>query len=193
VKIRRDRFEKLAEGHFWLSTTPEKPGSKSWDSALPRITSWVKLGLRNSPGAELYFFNTHFDHRGAVARLESARIIKRKISSLGPRTPVILTGDFKAPPGSPPHRVLAGTEGSGTPLLYDSFAVLHPSPAAQEGTFHGFSRKAAEARIDWILFSGGFKVLEASIDRTNQSGRYPSDHFPVTAVLAFEEERGSSK
>ena len=193
IFFRRDRFEKLAEGHFWLSTTPEKPGSKSWDSALPRITSWVKLRLCNPPGTEFYFFNTHFDHRGARARLESARIMKKKIASLGPGALVIVTGDFNAAPGSPPHRVLVGAEGDEKTLLYDSFAVLHPSPEAEEGTFHGFSGKAGKARIDWILFSRGLKPLTAAVDRTNEAGRYPSDHFPVTAVFEIEGKGTSSK
>ena len=34
VLYRRDRFQKLEEGVFWLSETPEVAGSKSWDSFI---------------------------------------------------------------------------------------------------------------------------------------------------------------
>src|SRR4030095_12411577 len=41
--FRRDRFEKLREGVFWLSETPEMPGSKSWDAAITRLVMWTEL------------------------------------------------------------------------------------------------------------------------------------------------------
>src|SRR5688572_30355099 len=47
---RKDRFEKLDAGHFWLSETPEVPGSKSWDTALTRMTTWVKLRDKKAGG-----------------------------------------------------------------------------------------------------------------------------------------------
>ena len=62
---KKDRFALLAEGHFWLSETPETPGSKSWDSSLPRMVTWVKLQDRQQPSSKpILFLNTHFDHRG---------------------------------------------------------------------------------------------------------------------------------
>lgn len=67
---RTERFEKLDGGHFWLSENPDRPGSKSWDTSLPRMASWVKLRDREHPAAKpILFLNTHFDHRGARARL----------------------------------------------------------------------------------------------------------------------------
>src|SRR5262245_22981941 len=36
VYFKRSRFEKLDGGHFWLSETPDQPGSKSWDTSLTR-------------------------------------------------------------------------------------------------------------------------------------------------------------
>ena len=44
---KRGRFEKIDGGHFWLSQTPDQPGSISWDSALPRMVTWVKLRDRH--------------------------------------------------------------------------------------------------------------------------------------------------
>src|SRR4051794_4672946 len=59
---KKDRFTKLDEGHFWLSESPQTAGSKSWDSSLPRMATWVKLKDRkNEPTPPILFLNTHFD------------------------------------------------------------------------------------------------------------------------------------
>jgi len=71
ILYRRDRFELLDKSTFWLSKTPDVSGSKDWDAALTRIASWVKLKDKQT-GKVFYFINTHFDHRGAEARLQSA-------------------------------------------------------------------------------------------------------------------------
>src|SRR5688500_8882741 len=63
---RKDRFEKLDAGHFWLSEKPDVPGSKSWDTSLTRMATWVKLRDRKAegPASQLVWVNTHFDHMG---------------------------------------------------------------------------------------------------------------------------------
>ncbi|MGB1520769.1 MAG: hypothetical protein ACPHDL_11630, partial [Limisphaerales bacterium] len=58
---RQERFELLDSGHFWLSETPEIPGSVSWDSSLTRMLSWVLLKETSPSGREFIFANTHFD------------------------------------------------------------------------------------------------------------------------------------
>ena len=76
ILVRADRFDILEQGHFWLSETPNVPGSQSWDSALPRMVSWVKLFDRQTKQV-FYFVNTHFDHRGVAARENSAKVLDR--------------------------------------------------------------------------------------------------------------------
>ena len=93
VGFRRDRFTAVASGTFWLSETPEVPGSKSWDAALPRICPWVRL-RETATGRELVFANTHFDHRGKVARQEAARVLSERLGPIAAGVPAILTGDF---------------------------------------------------------------------------------------------------
>src|SRR5688500_17007935 len=110
--FRQDHFKQLAAGHFWLSETPEQVGSKSWDSSLPRMVTWIKLQDLKQPGAPpIAFFNTHFDHRGPQARRESARLIREQIGSLGRGCSLIVTGDFNAGEGSEPHKALFGERG----------------------------------------------------------------------------------
>ncbi len=188
VFVRRSRFERLAGGHFWLSETPDVPGSRSWDSALPRMVTWVKLrdrSAQNTPA--LLFCNTHFDHRGPRARLESARRLREFIEREGRGLRVVVTGDFNAGEDDPPYAVLFGAADSGPSPLQDAYRMAHPVRQADEGTFHGFRADAVGGpRIDWIGVSRGARVLEATILRTARAGRLPSDHFPVFAVIEFE-------
>ncbi|MFN2440613.1 MAG: endonuclease, partial [Chitinophagaceae bacterium] len=37
------RLQALQSQTFWLSVTPEVPGSKSWDAAITRIVTWAKF------------------------------------------------------------------------------------------------------------------------------------------------------
>jgi endonuclease/exonuclease/phosphatase family metal-dependent hydrolase len=183
--FKRDRFEKLDGGHFWLSETPDQPGSKSWDAALTRMATWVKLRDRRAPQARpLVFLNTHFDHRGERARLEAARLLRRRVAEWGRTNRVIVTGDFNAGEGSEPYQALFGAGDGGPSPLGDTYRTAYPGRDKREGTFSGFKADATDGpRIDWIGVSREWRVVSAAIDRTAREGRLPSDHFPVTAVL----------
>ncbi|MEW6130331.1 MAG: endonuclease/exonuclease/phosphatase family protein [Acidobacteriota bacterium] len=182
---KRERFEKLDGGHFWLSETPEQPGSKSWDTAITRMVSWVKLRDRRYPKAKpLVFFNTHFDHRGEAARLESARLLRRRAAEMSKTCSVIVTGDFNAGEASEPYKALFGADDKKPMLLRDSFRIAHPARSENEGTFSDFKAETTTgARIDWIAISKEWQVIRADIDRAARNGRTPSDHFAMTAVL----------
>jgi endonuclease/exonuclease/phosphatase family metal-dependent hydrolase len=194
IFYRKERFHKVDEGHFWLSETPEVVASRSWDSALPRITSWVKLRIQGADSVTFYFFNTHFDHMGADARLHSAGLLLQKMEQVCHGLPAVIAGDFNAPADSAedgPYRVLAGSNGDGR-LLIDTYRDVHP-PGANEGTFNGFAGKTTGPRIDWILVSPHSQPVDAAIIRTERRGRYPSDHFPVTAVIELNAESGRKR
>jgi endonuclease/exonuclease/phosphatase family metal-dependent hydrolase len=183
--FKRERFEKLDGGHFWLSETPEQAGSKSWDSSLPRMVTWVKLRDRRRPGDRpILFFNTHFDHRGAEARLQSARLLRRRVAEASKTCRVIVTGDFNEGEASDPYRALFGSNDEGPSSLSDTYRVAYHGRAPNEGTFSGFKADATGGpRIDWIAASKDWQIIRAAIDRTSRGGRTPSDHFPVTAVV----------
>lgn len=179
VFYRLDRFELLDAGHFWLSETPKLAGSQGWDASLPRMVSWVILRDRKGKGQRFAFANTHFDHRGSQARLESAKLIGRWAESV--EMPVILAGDFNAGEGSAPYNVLARADGLA--VFVDSYRAVHSKKGTGEGTFSGWIGRREGSRIDWILHSAEFLTLNASINYTNEEGRYPSDHYPAQAIL----------
>lgn len=182
---RTSRFEKLAGGHFWLSETPDKVGSKGWDAALPRIATWVKLRDRqNENGKPIFFLNTHFDHQGRQARREAAILIRKKVLELGADCDSIVTGDFNAGADSDVFSALFADHAQQESPLVDTFSQAQQKYEEGQGTFSGFQSTATTGpRIDWVGCSRSFQVLAAAIDRTQRDGRTPSDHFPVTAIL----------
>lgn len=188
----RDRFEADPTDHgtFWLSDTPEKPGSKTWGNTIPRIAAWIKLTDR-STGRGFYIFNTHWDHRDQGSREKAARMIARRIDERkSPELPVMLLGDFNAAENNPGVSyltgkpvTLAGQAAVWQNGLLDTFQVLHPG-AMDRTTLHFWSASKSGARkVDHILVTKGAEVLSAGIrDRENP---VVSDHFPVTAKVAF--------
>lgn len=182
---RRDRFEKIDSGHFWLSQTPDVVGSKSWDTSLPRMVTWVKLRDRRQPDAvPILYFNTHFDHRGPEARRQSSLLIRARALEAASACRLIVTGDFNAAADSDPWKALFDdSDGSPSPVV-DSFRVNTPVAGTDEGTFSAFqSTETKGARIDWIAVSRDWMIQDAQINRTQKDGRTPSDHVPVTAIL----------
>ena len=188
VLFRRERFGKVRDGHFWLSATPDVIGSKGWDADLPRIVTWVELRDRRNRDRPLLFFNTHFDHLGKTARVESAKLMRQRVVELSGENPVgvIVSGDFNVPQDSPPYKQLLGSA-EAPPRLVDTFKEIHPHPATRPFTWHGFvgENPTHPERIDWVLRSDHFQTMDATIDRANDNGRYPSDHFPVEAILRW--------
>lgn len=192
IFFRRDRFEKLDEGHFWLSETPDVPGSKGWDAPLARMASWVRLRDRATHRA-LRFLNTHLEWEGVRARQESASLLRAHLDDLtrlAPAEPAILTGDFNDDEASETYVRLLGRNGTDAPPLIDVYRAVNPRPAAAEaqeaeGTYHAFKGVSHGKRIDWIITRGPVTPLRVDIDRRHFAGRYPSDHFPVVADLAL--------
>ncbi len=187
IFFRQSRFDKLIEGHFWLSESPDQPGSKSWDSSLPRMVTWLKLWDRRQQQS-FFVVNTHFDHRGQSARIESAKLIRKFIADLGPAARVIVTGDFNAAIESQPYQEIFSSNQIQNRLI-DTFQHHFPDDQKGQkgqGTFNGFAGLTDGARIDWIATTDNWEIKSAGIDRTEFDGRYPSDHFPVTAVLEYK-------
>jgi endonuclease/exonuclease/phosphatase family metal-dependent hydrolase len=181
IFFRSDKYELIDEGHFWLSKTPHKPGSRSWGSAFPRMATWVKLRPRNG-GQTYVFLNTHFDNIGSRARLESAYLVRDRLASIAGGMPVVITGDFNTDENTAPYTALLGARELGLRFV-DTFRAANPQPQQGEGTRHGFRGSRRGDRIDWILTSTAFHTVWAEIDRTRRGVRYPSDHFPVTAIV----------
>jgi endonuclease/exonuclease/phosphatase family metal-dependent hydrolase len=183
VFFRTDRFEMIDGGHFWLSHSPDKPGSRAWGAIFPRMVTWVKL-RQHSDGQTFCWFNTHLDAWNSHARGEETKLMLQYVNTIAGPMATVITGDFNADQGSPPYQTMLSPRIGEAPLV-DTFRAANPERiAANEGTMHNFSGRHNGQRIDWILASEPhFQVISAAIDRVRGTLGYPSDHFPVTATL----------
>lgn len=163
---------------FWLSKTPGVHRSKDWDSAFPRMMSYASIRHKSS-GTSLWVAVTHLDHLGTEGRCQQAKIIANWVAK---RTgPVILIGDFNDQPGSPVHQLLTAPENG----LHDTWQLLGQKEDSDSFTHHGFNGIPQKTRMDWILVSSHFRVMDAQIIGDHDKGQYPSDHFPYMVDLEW--------
>jgi len=168
-------------GTFWLSETPSVPGSRSWKSSLPRIATWAVLRELAS-GRRILVVNTHLDHASQEARERGARVIAEFLASEADDLPVIVIGDFNAGPSNPARVTLCeGVDAS--PTLRDAYSTARGGDERAAGTYHAFRGTADGVRIDAILVSEHFEIVNAAIVHTPPQTEHLSDHFPVSAAL----------
>lgn len=179
---RTDRFALLASGTFWLSQTPDRPG-KGWDAAYPRIASWARLRDRTA-SQTLLVVNTHFDHIGQIARVESAKLIRRWIGDHRQADDaVVLMGDFNSPTDSPPYAAIVAAT-PGLIALHDTQDISRTPHFGPSGTFTAFKIEQVEpSPIDHIFVGDGVTVLRHATLTQQEGGKLPSDHYPVLANL----------
>jgi endonuclease/exonuclease/phosphatase family metal-dependent hydrolase len=131
--------------------------------------------------------NTHFDHIGEQARQESARLIRRRLTTLAAELPVVVTGDLNADPTSVPYRILTRDSiDAAIPPLRDALSTSLDSHYGPTSTWTAFRAIEPERRIDYILVSGPIRVLAHGILADSWDGRFPSDHLPVLAAIRVE-------
>lgn len=164
-----------ASGTFWLSDTPEVVASTTWGNSITRICTWARL-IERSSGDAIYVFNTHYDHRSQESREKSSQLIRDRIANRAHDDPVVLMGDFNAGESNPAITSINNSD------LIHAYRALHPDEALV-GTFNAFTGNSDGEMIDHIFVSSGVKILDADIDRTNDNGLYPSDHYPVWSTI----------
>jgi endonuclease/exonuclease/phosphatase family metal-dependent hydrolase len=176
IFYKKDRFTLLKSGDFWLSETPDKPG-KGWDATCcNRICSWVYLEDKKTK-KRFYTFNVHFDHQGVVARRESGKLMLAKIKEIAGQAPVLFTGDLNGGRDSEWYQTLATSD-----LLADVFTKVK-FPYANNSSMNGFRTPRGRTVIDHIFMTKQFTASRWGILTDSYFGKYPSDHFPVLAVV----------
>jgi len=174
------RFIKVDGSDFWLSKTPDVPGSKSWQAACTRIVTW--LMLRDKISGQLFFiFNTHFDHASEEARVESAKLLRKKIDEITSGRTVLVCGDFNSTSSGEAYKLLTNKSTPG--FLVDTRVSLPDTVKEPSYSFIGFPfHPDAGNLIDFIFTRNApaWKVKTYHIITDNRDGLYPSDHLPVT-------------
>ena len=180
IFYRKDRFDCLENGTFWLSETPDVPGSRSWHSACRRICTWAKLQDKMT-GKLFYHFNTHLDHISDTARRNGAALILSRIEAMRGELPCILTGDMNGKPSS--ATVIAILE-----KMKDAKTLSKTPHEGPEQTFHAYKynpENSSKPPIDFIFVLGEVQVLRHVTISDHNGKEYPSDHFPVMVEIAF--------
>lgn len=177
ILYRTDRLHARRTDTFWFSDTPTVPGSKSWGNNIERVCTWAYF--EDEQGVPFYFYNLHIDHQSQPSREKSVALLLERIAARAPVSPVIVTGDFNSGEQNPAAIAVSK-------VLRDSFRVLHPNDT-EVGTFTGFKFGQTRGdKIDYVFVSPEIEVLDAAIVRDSRDGRYPSDHFPVTAKVRMK-------
>lgn len=174
ILYRKDRFKVNAHGNFWLSDTPDVPGSRSWGNLVPRMATWARF-LDKDTGAVFHHLNTHLDHLVPSARRKGAALIQSRLPT---DVPVIVTGDFNALQRGGTYRYLTGAAG----LTDSRWACQTPVSSRWNATFHRFTGRGLY-RIDYILGRHLTAYTDYSVVRDRVDGKLPSDHFPVVAQV----------
>lgn len=196
IFFKKNRFEPdpQEQGTFWLSDTPEVPGSKSWGNEVVRYVTWIRLTDR-STGRGFYVFNTHWDHRSRISHEKAAPLITSRIDSRKhPNEPVVLLGDFNATEGAPAVDYLVGSRETlaGKPLepwpnaLTDPYRELHRGQNGRRTLHFWRGNKDGWFKVDHILVSKGAEFLGAGIFHADTRETQPSDHYPVWAKVAWK-------
>jgi len=172
------RFDYVTDSTFWLSETPQIPGSKSWGTSFPKIVTWVELTDKKTH-KPLFYFNTHFADDSESARVMSAGILVKVINRIAGKNGFVVTGDFNMTPGSKEYSILTRS------LIKDSYSISGKKPAGPSYTFNGWSDTPGKNRVDFIFVRKGIKVLNDSTFVKKAGPVFISDHWPVKAVISL--------
>lgn len=184
IIYKKDRFQLIKSGNFWLSEDINAVGKKGWDAACERVATWGVFKDRKS-AKKFFFLNTHLDHMGKVARHEGALLVLSQVQKLSEGLPVIVTGDFNATPQDEPIKILTNVSDSRHLTHTRTIALLKYGP---EWTFHDFGTLPIKERewIDYIFIKGNIQVLRHGVLTDTFNHLYPSDHCPVLATLIIQ-------
>jgi len=184
IFYKKKHVKAIRSGTFWLSETPDIAGSRGWDAACNRVVTWAEFREKSS-GKHFVMFNTHFDHMGDTARIESAILIIKKAGSIAGKLPVVLTGDLNVTDKHRVYRILTYPENE--VVLSDTRVRAGADIKGPEFTFVGFDPEFVPTQlIDYIFATWDFNVISNHILDFRQNIPYFSDHLPVISVLEFK-------
>jgi endonuclease/exonuclease/phosphatase family metal-dependent hydrolase len=193
------RFTLSEEGTFWLSDTPDVPGSRGWGNIIRRTCTWARLIERESQRA-FYFYNTHLDHISPRSRKKGVVLLTQRIQARDYQDPFVLTGDFNSREKSAPIQYLKGSLSLGTKTrgkvsnpnpLVDTFRVRYPA-RKNVATYHGFRRFFIRLKLDYIFVPSTVQVQDAKIIQLHWKKCYASDHFPLVTNIALPDNSTAS-
>lgn len=175
IQYLKAKYDLVDSGHFWLSETPDIL-SMGWDGRCRRITVWVRLREKRSR-RELFYFNTHLDHKGTEARLKGAALNVEKMEEIaGSKAPVFISGDMNAEKGTPTGRFLVPFE------AWMESARAQAPQSDDKATYNGFG-KAPLHWLDYIYYRNARPLKYETLDGGDYGVKYISDHYPIACTF----------
>lgn len=177
VFYRKDKYDLVDSGTFWLSETPELP-SLGWNGGCNRLCTWAIL-REKATGFTYAHVNTHLDNASEEARVNGAKLVREKILSFD--MPVVCTGDFNVNEGSTVYNLMNdGFIGDSKYLAPDTMA---------SGTYHDYFPifMSKKSPIDYIFVTKAtvapqvYRVLNHRVN-----GRFASDHYAIYADVVMK-------
>ena len=171
---KKDKFECLQRGYFWLSDTPEVM-SGGWDTyPHNRICLYVLLKEKQS-GHTFMFMNTHLGF-GEENQVKSVRLILEYRDKLT-TSPTFITGDFNMTPDSTPYSEMVK-------WVVDANELTAKD---RRSTYHAYNPQVdTHMHIDYCFHDESitpttFKILDESVE-----GKFPSDHYGIYTELEIK-------
>jgi endonuclease/exonuclease/phosphatase family metal-dependent hydrolase len=167
----RDRFELTDQGFFFFSETPDELYSVSWGADTPVYCSWIRI-IDRTTGDPLWVYNVHFHYLSNESQRKSAALLAERIAARPMADePAIVVGDFNTFANSPALRTLLRS------------GLRHALGPSRTGSYHFSTGVTLWPRIDHILVSDEFEILDGYISYSRGESGFPSDHFPVFATI----------
>ena len=185
VFYKKNRFERKEYKTYWLSPTPDEP-TFGWDAACKRTVTFVHLVDKRSC-KDFYYFNTHLDHMGQVARRQSilllSKLIKKEVSDT--TAVVILGGDMNSSIYDPIFSPILAPKGDGQSSA-KMYSVRDYAPeSCNETTYNGYGKETAK-QIDYILTNKLDAARSFKTIKKDYGVPYVSDHYPVILIFSLE-------
>ena len=169
---RKDKFECLKTGYFWLSDTPEEE-SRGWDEKYNCYRMCVYAVLREKGSGKLFvIMNTHFGF-GDHCQTESVKLINRYRKTISD-LPTILVGDFNMKPDSAGYREMVQH-------LRDVNACTAKDYTT---TFHNYRpQEVTDMHIDYCFIDETVTPISRKLITDTIDGMFPSDHYGLIMEL----------
>lgn len=177
---RKDKFELLDSGHFWLSETPDTE-SKGWGASHWRICMWVKLKVK-ATGKTFLYYNTHYDF-SADCHVGSANLIIKRAQALGgfSTLPVFFTADCNMTRYNAGYNAMLAA-------FADVNMDLEDLNYKTGGGYHADGHEGLQtgSPIDYCFYSPKLLIpLKYQIIDEKVDGGYVSDHKGLYIELAI--------
>ena len=163
---RKNKFECLKKGYFWLSDTPNVE-SKGWDEVYDcfRICTYIILRDKESD-KKFTVMNTHFGF-GDKGQVKSVKLLDEYVNKIS-SYPTFVIGDFNMKPDSVAYALMSK-------IFTDVNAVTTNDLRT---TYHGYNPgKVMNSHIDYCFTNKEIKPVSQKIIDDTVNGMFPSDHY----------------